>query len=98
MSSQGFACYGSKHGGEGNAQWSSTSIKGSRGAFSHDHELPLGDLVVTLRAVDVLPSGGHIKQSNFQCIASYNWLDSSEPVILVPGIRIPHHHANLLGS
>ena len=43
-------------------------------------------LVDAFSAADILPSRGPVQISNFQCIASYNWLDSSEPVIVVPGM------------
>ena len=48
-------------------------------------ELQPGNLIIGLNATDILPSSGPAQLSNFQCIASYNWLDKSEPTILVPG-------------
>lgn len=48
-------------------------------------ELQPGNLIIGLNATDILPSSGPAQISNFQCIASYNWLDKSEPTILVPG-------------
>lgn len=54
-----------------------------------DNEVPPGDLVVRLHAADISPSGGPAHLSNFRSVASYNWLDSSKPVILVPGNLLP---------
>lgn len=59
------------------------------------YELPLGNLVVRLDATDISPSDGPARISNFQCIASYNWLDSSKPVILVPGVFVPCYQSTL---
>ena len=52
------------------------------------YELPLGNLVVKLHAAAISPSGGPARVSHFQCIASYNWLDSNKSVILVPGVFV----------
>lgn len=48
-------------------------------------ELRPGKLIITLNAADISPSAAPPQISDFQCIASYNWLDKSEPTILVPG-------------
>ena len=47
-----------------------------------------GKLIIRLNAADILPSNGPAQISNFKCIASYNWLDKSEPTVLVPGKSI----------
>ena len=107
MSNRGSAKYRSQYygGTSGPARGSGrslTSTKRDRLAYSTisstatasaDDELPRppGNLVVTLQTVDISPSGGLAQISNFQCIASYNWLDSSEPVILVPGVSVLCH-------
>ena len=57
---------------------------GHSASLGHDKLQP-GNLIIGLNAADISPSSGPAQISNFQCIASYNWLDKSEPTILVPG-------------
>ena len=51
-------------------------------------DLQPGNLMKELNAGFISLSSGPAQISNFQCIASYNWLDRSEPTILVPGKSI----------
>ncbi len=88
MSTRGSAYYRSNHGRGGTSRASLTSKWRGASASPDGDELPLGDLLVGLNAADISPSDGAPQISNFQCIASYNWLDSSEPTILVPGKSI----------
>ena len=62
---------------------------GGHFASSGGDEQPSSDLVLRFNAASILPSGGPAQMSDFKCIASYNWLDSSDPVIMVPGTFIP---------
>ncbi len=89
MSSRGSTKYQSNYERGGTSRRSLTTTKGGRSASLGGNELPPGDLVVRFHAADISPSGGPAQISHFQCIASYNWLDSSEPIILVPGISFP---------
>ena len=95
MSSRGAAKYRSNYGRGGTSRGSLTSTRQGRSASPGGNELPPGDLVVRLHAADISPSGGPARISNFQCIASYNWLDSSAPIILVPGISGPCYQSIL---
>ena len=60
---------------------------GNSASLSHD-ELQPGKLILELNAADISPSSGLAMMSEYQCIASYNWLDRSEPTIIVPGKSI----------
>lgn len=60
---------------------------GKSASLSYD-ELQPGKLILRLNAADVSPSSGLALLSEYQCIASYNWLDRSEPTIVVPGKSI----------
>lgn len=82
---EGSAKYRSGYGRGGTSRGSLTSTRLGLSASPSGNELPLGDLVVRLHAADISPSDGPAEISNFQCVASYNWLDSSAPIILVPG-------------
>jgi hypothetical protein len=64
----------------GNWRGSSTSSGGL--------EVPSGNLVAVLNAAFMMPSTGPIQMSNFRSVASYNWLNRKEPIILVPGMSI----------
>jgi len=57
-------------------------------AFSTPIDTKTGSqgLLLELDATDIAPSGGPAQMSDFTHVASYNWLDSDEPVILVPGM------------
>lgn len=85
MSSRGSAKYRFNYGRGGTSRNPITNTKRDRSPSPDVDELPLGDLVVELHPADISPSDGLTHISNYKCIASYNWLDSSEPVILVPG-------------
>ena len=63
-----------------------TRTNGRRSESPVDDDLRPDELDVTIHAADVLPSGGPAQMSEFRGIASYNWLDSSEPTMLVPGL------------
>lgn len=67
-------------------------------ASSSGDEVPTGDLFAVLDAADISVSARPAEMSNFQYVASYNWLDSSEPVILVPGMFCPHQNSRLTGN
>ena len=82
MATRIFAPRGSKY-GLGETSRASEGI-GHSTPLSHD-ELQPGDLILELKAADISPSTGLAQLSHFQCIASYNWLDRSEPTVLVPG-------------
>lgn len=84
-------CRGSKYpclnGGNGTAYDSYTRTNGGRRSASPvDDDLRPDELDVTIHAAEILPSGGPAQMSKFRGIASYNWLDSSEPTMLVPGL------------
>lgn len=76
----------------GTSRGSVTNTKGGSSTVFGVDQLPLGDLVTGLQAADIRPSDGPVHLSDFRCIASYNWLDSSEPTILVPGMSGPCYH------
>ena len=59
---------------------------GLRSPSPVDDDMRPDELDVTFHAANVLPSGGPAQMSKFRGIASYNWLDSSEPTMLVPGL------------
>ncbi|KAI9755730.1 MAG: hypothetical protein M4579_004160 [Chaenotheca gracillima] len=48
-------------------------------------ELPSRSLLVELNASEIKPTSVKAGISGYKCIASYNWLNSSKPKILVPG-------------
>lgn len=52
-------------------------------------DLPSSNLIIEFTASDIQPTDGPTRISNFDCIASYNWLSCSEPTILVPGSYVP---------
>lgn len=89
MASRGSPNFGYNYGRGGTSRVFLTATKGGRPASPGEDELPLGDEVVSIHAADISPSAGSARISNFRCIASYNWLDSSKPVILIPGISVP---------
>lgn len=57
-------------------------------------ELSTGQLLLKLDAAKIQSSGGPAQLSNFHSIASYNWLNDSEPTILVPGSSSSTHKSN----
>lgn len=70
----------------------------SRNLASPDGEQKDGDdLFNGLKATDILPSGGNTQMTDFGCVASYNWLNSSLPTILVPGMST-FHQSNMTGT
>ena len=89
MASRGSSSFGYNYGRGGKSQGFLTGTKGGYSASPGEDKLPPGDIVVSIHAADISPSAGPARLSNFRCIASYNWLDSSEPVILVPGTSVP---------
>lgn len=51
-----------------------------------DSNLTQHDILLDLKSTDIVPTGGSAQMAGFQSIASYNWLNSSEPTILIPGM------------
>jgi hypothetical protein len=72
-----------------------SSRGGGHSAPSSGDEVPTGDLFAVLDAANISPSVGPAEMSKFQYVASYNWLDSSEPIILVPGLSYPYQNSRL---
>ena len=92
ISWRGGGVYKPKYGPGWPSRVSMTANQRGASASPGDDELPPGSLIARLNAADILSSDAPIKISNFQCIASYNWLDSCEPIILVPGMPLLHRN------
>lgn len=73
------------HGRGGLSQGSLRSNWRSHSPVADGNELPTGDLLATINAADILPSDGPAQISNVRSLSSYNWVNSSKPIILVPG-------------
>lgn len=91
MSGRGFASYRSNNGRGGTSRGSLISTSRDRLPSPGSNELSPGNLILGLHAADISPSDRHATISDFECIASYNWLDSSDPIILVPGMSVPDY-------
>lgn len=65
---------------------------------SPDSRLIPGDLLLELTPSDIVRTGGSAQMSGFQSIASYNWLNASEPTILIPGMAYASEEENENGN
>ncbi|CEI66004.1 hypothetical protein FVEN_g4584 [Fusarium venenatum] len=67
--------------------------RGNRGSLSTDDEKkpgiskthPLGDVIERITRDSLSDTGVRAEIDNVQCVASYNWVSSSTPKIIIPG-------------
>lgn len=46
---------------------------------------PLGDVIERITQDSLKSDGDHVKIENAKVVASYNWISSSSPEIIIPG-------------